>query len=56
MYLVNARPDIFFAVSTLSQYLVEAKEVLVGGSEAWYNWIWFVSGDEVRLQRYTYSD
>jgi hypothetical protein len=53
MYLVNARPDIFFAVSTLSQYLVEAKAVPVGGSEAWYSWIWFVSGDEVRLQRYT---
>ena len=49
MYLVNARPDICFAVSTLSQYLVEAKAVLVGGSEAWYNWIWFVSSDEVRL-------
>jgi hypothetical protein len=49
MYLVNSRPNIFFAVSTLSQYLVEAKEVLVGGNKAWYSWIWFVSSDEVRL-------
>jgi hypothetical protein len=56
MYLVNARPDIFFAVSTLSQYAVESKAVPVGGNEAWYNWIWFVSGDEVSLQRYTDSD
>jgi len=23
---------------------------------AWYNWIWFVSGGEVRLQGYTDSD
>jgi hypothetical protein len=29
MYLVNAMPDIFFVVSTLIQYLVEAKAVLV---------------------------
>jgi hypothetical protein len=56
MYLVNTRIDIFFAVSTLSQYLVEAKTVPVGGNKAWYSWIWFVSGDEVRLQRYTYFD
>jgi hypothetical protein len=56
MYLVYARTDICFAVSTLSQYLVEAKAVPVGGSKAWYRWIWLVSGDEVRLQRYTYSD
>jgi hypothetical protein len=56
MYLVNTRPDIFFVESTLSQYLVEAKVVPLGCSEAcvevptWYNWIWFVSGGEVRLQ------
>jgi hypothetical protein len=56
MYLDNSRPDICFAVSTLSQYLVEAKAVPVGGNEAWYNWIWFVLGDEVRLQRYIDSD
>jgi hypothetical protein len=56
MYLVNAKSDICFVVSTLSQYLVEAKAVPVGGSEAWYNWIWFVSGDEVKLKRYTNSD
>jgi hypothetical protein len=49
MYLVNSRLDIFFAVITLRQYLVEAKEFLEGGSEAWYSWIWFVSGDEVSL-------
>jgi hypothetical protein len=55
MYLVNARLDICFAMSTLSQYLVEAKAIPVGGSKAWYSWIWFVSGDEVRLQRYTDS-
>jgi hypothetical protein len=56
MYLVNARPNICFAVSTLSQYLVEAKAVPVGGSTAWHSWIWFVSSDEVRLQRYTNYD
>jgi hypothetical protein len=49
MYLINAGPNIFFVVSTLSQYLVEANAVLVGGNKAWYNWIWFVLGDEVRL-------
>jgi hypothetical protein len=49
MYLANARPDIFFAMSTLSQYLVESEEVPMRGSEAWYNLIWFISGDEVRL-------
>jgi hypothetical protein len=58
MYLVNTKLDIFFAESTLSQYLVEAKVVPLGCSEAcaevptWYNWIWFVSGGEVRLQGY----
>jgi hypothetical protein len=56
MYLVNARPYIFFAMSTLSQYLLEAKAVTMCGNEAWYHWIWFVSDDEVRLQRYTYSN
>jgi hypothetical protein len=56
MYLVNARSNIFFAVSTMSQCLVEAKVVLVGGSEAWYSWIWFVSGDEVILKRYKNYD
>jgi hypothetical protein len=56
MYLVNVGSNIFFAVSTLSQYLVEAKVVPMGGNEAWYNWIWFVSGDEVRLKRYTNLD
>ena len=56
MYLVNSMIDICFAVSTPSQCLVEAKVVLVGGNEAWYHWIWFVSCDEVRLQRYTNYD
>jgi hypothetical protein len=56
MCLVSARRDICFVVSTLSQYLVEAKVVPMGASEEWYNWIWFVSGDEVRLQRYTDSN
>jgi hypothetical protein len=62
MYLVNTRPYICFAESTLSQYLVEAKAVPLGCNEAcakvpaWYNWIWFVSGGEVRLQEYTDSD
>jgi hypothetical protein len=49
MYLANVRRDIFFAVSTLSQYLVESEEVPMCGSEAWYNLIWFISGDELRL-------
>jgi hypothetical protein len=56
MYLVNARSYIYFTVSTLSEYLVEAKAFSMGGSEAWCSWIWFVSSDEVRLQRYTYFD
>jgi hypothetical protein len=62
MYLVNTRPDIFFALSTLSHYLVEAKVVPLGHSEAcaevpsWYCWIWFLSGGEVRLQGYTNFD
>jgi hypothetical protein len=56
MYLVNFKTNIFFAMSNLIQYLVEAKEVPVGRREAWYSWIWFVSGDEVRLQRYTDFD
>jgi len=61
MYLVNTRPDIFFAVNTLSQFMVEprhyhwvaAKHVLrqlygiIG-----YGLI-YVSGDEVKLQEYT---
>jgi hypothetical protein len=34
MYLVNTRPDICFAESTLSQYLVEVKAVPLGCSEA----------------------
>jgi hypothetical protein len=48
MYLVNTRPYIFFTKNTLIQYLVEAKVVSLGWSEAcvdvstWYNWIWFV--------------
>jgi hypothetical protein len=39
MCMVNARPNICFVVSILSQYLVEAKAVLVSSSEAWYSWI-----------------
>jgi hypothetical protein len=27
MYLVNTRPNIYFAVNTLSQYMVESKHV-----------------------------
>jgi hypothetical protein len=56
MYLVNVRLDIFFIVSTLIRYLVEANVVPMGGSEVWYNWIWFVLCDEVRLKRYIDSD
>lgn len=49
MYLVNTRPNICFVESTLSEYLIEAKAVPLGCSEAcaevptWYSWIWFVS-------------
>jgi hypothetical protein len=39
MYLIDANLDIFFKVSTLSQFLLEAKEVPMGGNEAWYSWI-----------------
>jgi hypothetical protein len=58
MYLVNTRPGIFFLESTLSQYLVEAKEISLGCNEestkvpTWYSWIRFFVGGEVRLQGY----
>jgi hypothetical protein len=64
MYLVNTRPDIFFAVSTLSQFMVEprhyhwvaAKHVLryLHGTVGYG--LRYVSGGEVRLQGYTDSD
>jgi hypothetical protein len=46
MYLVNTRPDICFAVNTLSQYMVEPRHVHWIASKAcvevpaWYGWIW----------------
>jgi hypothetical protein len=64
MYLVNTRPDIFFAVNTLSQFMVEprhyhwvaAKHVLryLHGTVGYG--LRYVSSGEVKLQGYTYSD
>jgi hypothetical protein len=64
MYLVNTRPYIFFAVSTLSQFMVEprhfhwvaTKHVLryLHGTVGYG--LRYVSGGEVRLQGYTDSD
>jgi hypothetical protein len=58
MYLVNTRPNIFFAVSTLSQFMVEprhfhwvaTKHVLryLRGTVGYG--LRYVSGGEVRLQ------
>jgi hypothetical protein len=64
MYLVNTRPNIFFAVNTLSQFMVDSRH---------YHWVAtkhvlrylhgtigyglrYVSGGEVKLQGYTDSD
>jgi hypothetical protein len=57
MYLVNVRPDIFFIVNTLNHYLVEAKAVPMGSSEAWYSWILSVSceSEVVEIYRFTLS-
>jgi hypothetical protein len=64
MYLVNTRPDICFAVSTLSQYMVEprhvhwiaAKHVLryLHGTVGYG--LRYVSDGDVKLQGYTDSD
>jgi hypothetical protein len=47
MYLVNTRTDICFAVSTLSLFMVEPRQLPLGCRKscvkvhAWYSWIWF---------------
>ena len=64
MYLVNTRPDLSFAVNTLSQFMVEprrvhwitAKHVLryIAGTVDYG--LYYVRGDGVRLVGYSDSD
>jgi hypothetical protein len=64
MYLVNTKPDIFFAVSTLSQFMVELRHfhwVLMKHVLRYLRGIIgyglrYVLGGEVRLQGYIDSD
>jgi hypothetical protein len=65
MYLVNTRPDICFAVNTLSQHMVEPRQVVhwmavkhilryLCGTVGYG--LRYVSGGDVKLQGYTKSD
>jgi hypothetical protein len=64
MYLVNTRPDICFAVNTLSQYMVEPRSVHMVGAKHILRYVAgtvdfgldYVRGDGVRLVGYTDSD
>jgi hypothetical protein len=64
MYLVNTRPNIFFAVSTLSQFMVESRHFHWVATKHVLRYLRgtigyglrYVSGGEVRLQGYTDSD
>jgi hypothetical protein len=64
MYLVNTRPDICFAVNTLSQYMLEPRSVHWIGAKHVLRYIAglvdygldYVRGDGVRLIGYTDSD
>ena len=64
MYLVNTRPDICFAVNTLSQYMVEPRSVHWIGAKHVLRYIAgsmdfgldYVRGDGVSLVDYTNSD
>jgi hypothetical protein len=64
MYLVNTRPDICFAVNTLSQYMVEPRHVhwIVGKHVLRYlhgtigYGLRYVSDGDVKLQGYTNYD
>jgi hypothetical protein len=64
MYLVNTRPDICFAVNTLSQYMVEPRHVHLVAAKHVLRYLHgtvgyglrYVSDGEVKLQGYTDSD
>jgi hypothetical protein len=60
MYLVNTRLDIWFAVNTLSQYMVEPRHVHLVATKHVLRYlhgtIGYVSDGEVKLQGYTDSD
>ena len=64
MYLVNTRPNICFAVNTLSQYMVEPRSVHMVGEKHILRYIAgtidygldYVRGDGVSLVGYTNSD
>jgi hypothetical protein len=64
MYLVNTRPDICFAVNTLSQYMVEPRHVHLVATKHVLRYLHgmvgyglrYVSDGEVKLQGYTNSD
>jgi hypothetical protein len=64
MYLVNTRPDICFAVNTLSQYMVEPRSVHMVGAKHVLRYVAgtvdygldYVRGDGVSLVGYTDSD
>jgi hypothetical protein len=64
MYLVNTRPDICFAVNTLSQHMVEPRQVHWMAAKHMLRYLHgtvgyglrYVSGGDVKLQGYTDSD
>jgi hypothetical protein len=64
MYLVNTRPDICFAVNTLSQYMVEPRHVHLVAAKHVLRYLHgtigyglrYVSDGAVKLQGYTDSD
>jgi hypothetical protein len=64
MYLVNTKPNIFFAVNTLSQYMVELRSVHWIGAKHVLRYIArsmdfgldYVKGDGVSLVGYTDSN
>jgi hypothetical protein len=64
MYLVNTKPDIFFAVNTLSQHMVEPRQVHWMAAKHMLRYLHgtvgyglrYVSGGDVKLQDYTDSD
>jgi hypothetical protein len=64
MYLVNTKPNIGFAVNTLSQYMVEPRHVHWIGTKHVLRYLHgtigyglrYLSDGEVKLQGYTDSD
>jgi hypothetical protein len=64
MYLVNTRPDICFAVNTLTQHMVEPRLVHWMAAKLMLRYLRgtvgyglrYVSSGDVKLQGYTYFD